>query len=61
MDGALNQRIRVENLNSGRVVEGIVRSPEIVEILVPRGPDFSQQTPKVSAPLADTQSSNNDR
>jgi flagella basal body P-ring formation protein FlgA len=34
-DGALNQRIRVQNLNSGRVVEGIVRSRELVEILVP--------------------------
>lgn len=33
-DGALNQRIRVENSNSGRVVEGIVRSSEHVEILV---------------------------
>lgn len=33
-DGALNQRIRVENSNSGRVVEGIVRSPEHIEILV---------------------------
>ena len=33
-DGALNQRIRVENSNSRRVVEGIVRSPEYVEILV---------------------------
>ena len=33
-DGALNQRIRVENTNSGRVVEGIVRSREQVEILV---------------------------
>ena len=33
-DGALNQRIRVENSNSGRVVEGVVRSPEHVEILV---------------------------
>lgn len=33
-DGALNQRIRVENSTSGRVVEGIVRSPEHVEILV---------------------------
>ena len=33
-DGALNQRIRVENSNSGRVIEGIVRSPEHVEILV---------------------------
>ena len=61
MDGALNQRIRVENLNSGRVVEGIVRSPEIVEILVPGVPDLRQQNPKVSAPVADIQSSNNDR
>lgn len=33
-DGALNQRIRVENVNSQRVVEGLVRSPEYVEILV---------------------------
>lgn len=33
-DGTLNQRIRVENLNSQRVVEGLVRSPEYVEILV---------------------------
>lgn len=33
-DGAMNQRIRVENTNSGRVVEGLVRSPEHVEILV---------------------------
>ncbi|MDH3440597.1 MAG: flagellar basal body P-ring formation chaperone FlgA [Gammaproteobacteria bacterium] len=33
-DGALNQRIRVENSNSRRVVEGVVRSPEYVEILV---------------------------
>ncbi len=34
MDGALNQRIRVENTSSGRVVEGIVRSAERVEVLV---------------------------
>lgn len=34
-DGAISQRIRVENLNSGRIVEGIVRSTEIVEVLVP--------------------------
>ena len=34
MDGALNQRIRVENTSSGRVVEGLVRSAERVEILV---------------------------
>lgn len=33
-DGTLNQRIRVENANSRRVVEGLVRSPELVEILV---------------------------
>lgn len=33
-DGALNQRIRVENSGSKRVVEGLVRSPEHVEILV---------------------------
>lgn len=35
MDGAMGQRIRVENVNSGRTVEGIVRSREVVEILVP--------------------------
>ena len=34
MDGAVNQRIRVENLASKRVVEGLVRSPEYVEVLV---------------------------
>ena len=34
MDGAVNQRIRVENSTSRRVVEGIVRSPEHVEVLV---------------------------
>ncbi|MDH3645480.1 MAG: flagellar basal body P-ring formation chaperone FlgA [Gammaproteobacteria bacterium] len=33
MNGALQQRIRVENLSSGRVVEGIVRSDERVEVL----------------------------
>ncbi len=33
-DGTENQRIRVENTNSKRVVEGIVRSPEQVEVLV---------------------------
>lgn len=33
-DGAINQRIRVENLNSGRIIEGIVRSRETVEVLV---------------------------
>lgn len=34
MDGAVNQRIRVKNSVSQRVVEGLVRSPEYVEILV---------------------------
>lgn len=34
MDGALNQRIRVENNHSGRVIEGYVRSREHVEVLV---------------------------
>lgn len=33
-DRARNQRIRVENLTSGRIVEGIVRSAEYVEVLV---------------------------
>ena len=33
-DGAENQRIRVENAKSKRVIEGIVRSPEQVEVLV---------------------------
>lgn len=32
-DGMLNQRIRVENLSSGKVVEGIARSAQVVEIL----------------------------
>lgn len=36
MDGALNQRIRVENSHSGRVIEGFVRSREHVEVLVAR-------------------------
>lgn len=34
-NGALNQRIRVENLSSGRIVEGVVRSAQQVEILLP--------------------------
>jgi flagella basal body P-ring formation protein FlgA len=34
MDGSENQRIRVENTNSKRVIEGIVRSSEQVEVLV---------------------------
>ncbi|MGB5247053.1 MAG: flagellar basal body P-ring formation chaperone FlgA [Woeseia sp.] len=34
MDGALGQRIRVKNAASGRIVEGLVRSAELVEVLV---------------------------
>jgi len=34
MDGAIDQRIRVENTVSRRIVEGFVRSPEYVEVLV---------------------------
>lgn len=34
MDGAIDQRIRVENAVSRRIVEGFVRSPEYVEVLV---------------------------
>ncbi|MDH3747753.1 MAG: flagellar basal body P-ring formation chaperone FlgA [Gammaproteobacteria bacterium] len=58
MDGALNQRIRVENLTSGRIVEGIVRSRELVEVLMPSARDSagnnSHLAPKVSAAVADT-------
>ena len=39
-DGGLNQRIRVENLNSGRIVEGIVRSAEHVEVLLSGSTNF---------------------
>ncbi len=60
-DGALNQRIRVENLQSGRVVEGIVRSREHVEVLMgENGPGFHAKA-KVSPAVADTGSGNNDR
>jgi flagella basal body P-ring formation protein FlgA len=34
MDGSLDERIRVENTTSERIVEGIVRSPQQVEVLV---------------------------
>ena len=61
MDGALNQRIRVQNLNSGRVVEGIVRSREHVEVLLPAVTNIFNATPKVSPPMADIRLSNNDR
>ncbi len=61
MDGALNQRIRVENLSSGRVIEGIVRSREHVEILLPDSSNYLHATPKDLPDTADTKVSNNDR
>jgi flagella basal body P-ring formation protein FlgA len=33
-DGLLNQRVRVQNLSSGKIVEGIARSAEVVEIIL---------------------------
>lgn len=60
-DGGLHQRIRVENANSGRVIEGIVRSREHVEVLVDERPGFSRSSSKVSPSVADTEISNNDR
>ena len=48
MDGALGQRIRVENSNSGRIIEAIVRSPEHVEVLLPENNRFLTAKPKVS-------------
>ncbi len=32
-DGLINQRIKVENLSSGKIVEGIARSAQVVEIV----------------------------
>jgi len=32
-DGFVNQRVKVENLSSGKIVEGIARSEQIVEII----------------------------
>jgi flagella basal body P-ring formation protein FlgA len=32
-DGLINQRVRVENLSSGKIVEGIARSEQVVEII----------------------------
>ncbi len=34
MDGSANQRIRVENTGSGRIVEGLVRSSQHVQVLI---------------------------
>lgn len=33
-DGMVNQRVKVENLSSGKIVEGIARSQQIVEIIL---------------------------
>ena len=33
-DGLVNQRVKVENLSSGKVVEGIARSQQVVEIIL---------------------------
>jgi flagella basal body P-ring formation protein FlgA len=33
-DALLNQRVKVENLSSGKIVEGIARSGQVVEIIV---------------------------
>ncbi|HEX3951353.1 MAG TPA: flagellar basal body P-ring formation chaperone FlgA [Steroidobacteraceae bacterium] len=32
-DGLMNQRVRVQNLSSGKIVEGIARSEQVVEII----------------------------
>jgi|GEM_PF-29166 len=61
MDGAVNQRIRVRNTNSGRIIEGIVRSREHVEVLLSKAGHFSSAGTKVSPTVADTGYSNNDR
>ncbi len=53
-DGALGQRIRVENASSGRIVEGLVRSAEFVEIVVSTPLISPHATAKVSANAADT-------
>jgi len=59
--GALNQRIRVKNSHSGRIVEGVVRSREHVEVLLSSDNHFFHAEPKVSPKSADTGFSNNDR
>jgi flagella basal body P-ring formation protein FlgA len=32
-DGLMNQRVKVENLSSGKIVEGVARSEQVVEII----------------------------
>ena len=33
-DALINQRVKVENLSSGKVVEGVARSEQVVEIVL---------------------------
>jgi len=33
-DGLVNQRVKVQNLSSGKIVEGIARSEQVVEIIL---------------------------
>jgi flagella basal body P-ring formation protein FlgA len=33
-DGMVNQRVKVQNLSSGKIVEGIARSEQVVEIIL---------------------------
>jgi flagella basal body P-ring formation protein FlgA len=33
-DGLINQRVKVQNLSSGKIVEGIARSEQVVEIIL---------------------------
>ena len=33
-DGLMNQRVKVQNLSSGKIVEGIARSEQVVEIIL---------------------------
>jgi flagella basal body P-ring formation protein FlgA len=33
-DGLLNQRVKVENLSSGKIVEGVARSEQMVEVIL---------------------------
>ncbi len=61
MDGIVDQRIRVQNNNSGRIIEGIVRSREHVEVLLSSNTHSFHAEPKESRQVADTRLSNNDR
>jgi flagella basal body P-ring formation protein FlgA len=32
-DALVNQRVKIENLSSGKIVEGIARSAQVVEVI----------------------------